>query len=387
MRLRFIFVMVLLLAPVAFGAESTGAAPPAAASTAPAAEPEKATAADLIRQARRAVGQVVKAARVEKTLDREASDAKPFWNAMKELNEALDRADTGLTLKDETFFTSLATAGAAMRQAQIALEMNEAKSPAMRESMDTLLGIVRTLNGTYSKEAARLAQGRRLTNPERRQLARLKAQQADLERKLRVIEEKTGKNDARIREGTRRIRENSRRIRNARSNVGDFVGAMLAARVMSELIWGWHWWWGPWGWWCPGYVEINIIVWDDWIVACPYDWDLVDYAVDVDHLELETLDIYGAEVEAMDMWLEESDFSVESMDMMALTDDLPVGWDEVDSAAGIDMMHGFESNFDHMLYEPQFEMNTFDDFGGIGDFGGGFEAFGGGFDDIGGFDF
>ena len=336
-----------------------------------------ATAADLIGDAQRAVGQVVRAARDDAALDPEAADAKPFWSAMKELNEALDKAGTGLTLKDETFFSNLAVTGAAVRQAEIALDMNSVASPAVREPMNTLSDIVETLNQNYSKEASRLAQGGELTAAERKQLAELKAKQADLEKNLKEVQDKAGKNNDKIQQGAKKIAENSKKIRNARNNVGDFVGAMMAARFMSEMVWGWHWWWGPWGWWGPGFIDVNIIIWDDWVGDYIYDWDLVDYAVDVSDLGLDTLDIYDAEVEALGGWLDESDFGIDSMDMMDLTDDLPAGWDEVGSDAGIEMMHGFESNFEQMPFQPELEMNTFDDFGGMDDFGGGFDDFGG----------
>ena len=114
--------------------------------------------------------------------------------------------------------------------------------------------------------------------------------------------------------------------------------------------------------------------------AIPYDWDLVDYAIDVSDLGLDTLDIYGAEMEALGGWLDASDFGVDSMDMIELTNDLPAGWDEVDSDIGIQMMQDFQSNFDQAPFQPQFEPHTFDDFGGMQDFGGGFDDFGGGWD-------
>ena len=339
-----------------------------------------ATAADLIADAQRAVGQVVKAARDDTTIPPDGADAKPFWNAMKELNEALEKADTGLTLKDETFFSNLALAVAAVQQAEIALKMNNLTDPAVRQPLTTLSGIVTALDTNYSKEAARLKQGGELTAAERKQLEELNAKQAELDEKLKEIKEKAGKNNDKIQQSAKEIAENSRKIRNARNDVGGFVAAMTAARMMSGMIWGWHWWWGPWGYWGPGFIDINIIVWDDWIDVCPYDWALADEAILVDDLGLDTLDIYGAEVAALDGWLDESDFSLDSMDMMELTDDLPAGWDEVDSDIGIQMMQDFQSDFEHMPFEPQFEPNTFDDFGGMDDFGGGFDDFGGGFD-------
>lgn len=336
-----------------------------------------ATAADLIREAQRAVGQVVKAARDEGKLPQDGSDAKPFWNAMKELNEALDKADTGLTLKDETFFSNLAVSRAAVEQAAIALEMNDVSNPVVLESMTTLRKIVEAIHDNYSKEAARLKQGGELTAGERKQLSELKAQQDELLRKLKEVEKKAGKDNEKIQEAAKKIAKEAKRIRRSRNDVGGFVGAMAAASIINNMVWGWHWWWGPWGYWGPGYIDINIIIWDDWIDVCPYDWEIVDYEVDIDDLGLDVLDLDTAELTEMDGFLDEGDFSVDDADMVEITSDLYAGWDEVDTEMGADVMQGMEDNFDHMPYEPEFAPNTFDDVGGFDDFGGGFDDFGG----------
>lgn len=335
---------------------------------------QQANASDLIRESQRAVGQVVKTAREETALDPEAADAKPFWEAMKVLNESLDKADTGLTLKDETFFSSLAMSVAAVQQAEIALEMNESRSAALQGAMETLSGVVTTLNENYSKEAARLAQGGALSAKERQQLEQLKTQQDSLEKKLRVVEENAAKNSEKMKKGLEKIRANSRRIRNARADAGGFAAAMIAANLMSGWLWGWHWWWGPWGYWCPGFVDIHVIVWDDWSGGYDYDWDLADEYVDTGDLGLDELDADEAEIAAGDEYLEQGDFSLNDADMAEMTDELPAGWDDVDTDVGAEVMDGMQSNFEHVPFEPDVEMNTFDDVG-FDDFGGGFDDF------------
>ena len=212
-----------------------------------AAEKGGADAAELIRQAQRAVGQVVRGAQEEPKLPADDADAKPFWNAIKELNQALDRADTGLRLKDETFFSALATARAAVQQAEIAVEMNEVTNTAVREPLGVLGRVVGALDENFSMEASRLEQGGELTAKEREQLAKLKSRQDELQKKLEAVEKQAGKNSDKIKESAKQIAENSKKIQKSGNNVGDFVAAMLAARLISDLLWGWHWWWGPWG--------------------------------------------------------------------------------------------------------------------------------------------
>ena len=64
---------------------------------------QKQNADQLIRTAQKAVAKLVKSARGEPKLDPGSADAKPFWEAMKQANESLSKAETGLALKDNTF--------------------------------------------------------------------------------------------------------------------------------------------------------------------------------------------------------------------------------------------------------------------------------------------
>ncbi len=343
--------------------------------------PSKANAAELVKTAKRAVGQIAKSAQSDPALDPDSTNAKPFWDAMRGLNESLNSAETGMILKDGTFFSSLASASALVEQAQIAYAMNDSGNAEVAKSLETLSGIVATLNENYSKEAARLKQGGELTAKERTQLDKLKAQQRQLQKKLAETERNVAKNNRKIKRGMERIRENSRRIERAGYGVGDFFAAMIAARIVSELLWGWHWWWGPWGGWAPGVIVVQIDVWDDWAELYDYDWDLVDTYADVSELELDGIDIADADVEETESWLEAGDFSLEEGDLAAMTGDLEAGgWDDVSTDIGQEVMQGTAENFEQVPYDPGFEAQTFDDHG-MDDFGGGFDSdmdFGGG---------
>ncbi len=61
-------------------------------SVALAQEQQQANASDLISSAQRPVRQVVKAAQNDLSLKQDEAKAKPFWDAMKDLNENLDKA-------------------------------------------------------------------------------------------------------------------------------------------------------------------------------------------------------------------------------------------------------------------------------------------------------
>ena len=57
-------------------------------------------ASELIRNSQRVVGQLVRYAGADPALKTDRTEAKPFWDATRELNEALDKADTGLRLQE-----------------------------------------------------------------------------------------------------------------------------------------------------------------------------------------------------------------------------------------------------------------------------------------------
>ena len=337
----------------------------------PAQAEQQASALDLIKSAQRAVGQIAKSAQSDATLNPDKAEAKPFWDAMKELNEALDKTHTGAILKDSTFFSSLATVSALTKQAEVAYTMNNSSNPHVEEGISALSGIVRTLDDNYSKESARLKQGGDLSATERQQLEKLKAQQKELLKKLDDVEKNAANNNDEMKKAIEEIRKNSRRISNSRWGVGDFVGSMIAARMMSDWLWGWHWWWGPWGGWCPGIISINIDIWDVWVDDYIYDWDLLDVYVDVAELELYAIDIDEYELLETTDWLESSDFDFDDGDLAELSSDLDYGWDDVSTDAGEEVMRGMEQNLNQVPYEPDFEVETFDDYG-MDDFGGDF---------------
>ena len=348
--------------------------------TRPVAAESQADAAELLGQAQRAVGQVVRAAQAVPEFEPSRSEAKPFWSAMKQLNLSLDKAQTGLALKDDTFFTNLATARAEAIQADIAIGMGGAGgNAALADAMKLLSGLLTALDDNYSKEAARLKQGGSLTRDEKRQLRELKKQQKELMAKLDRVERNAAKNNKEMKLGIEKIRKESEKIRKARNNVGGFVGGFVAARMMSSWMWGWHWWWGPWGAWCPGWININIIIWDDWLEAVPYDWALTEALIDVDDLELEMLDLAEEELLAADAFLDAGDFSLDDDDLREMTSELDLGWDDVDSEIGLEIMDQFESNFDEAPFDSGHDLDTFDDYG-MDDFGGGFDDYGMDFD-------
>ncbi len=286
---------------------------PAFAQSTPAqAESTQKNAAELIKGADRAVGYVVKTARESKdaALSSSNDDSRPFWQAVKKLNEALNKVDRGLFLKDETFFTSLADATSAVEEVKITLSMSGSKDPSVQEGVEKVDAAVSLLREHYSKEAVRRKQGGELSEEERAKLNQMKEKQAELEQKLTELEGKVGKNETLIK-GIQEVRNKSQQVAHSNNNVSGFLFAMTAMSVISGLIWGWHWWWGPFGAWGPGFsfgfteIYVDTII----VVDVDYDWDLADEYVDTMDLDLE-VELDDLELEQMDEYLDESDFEI-----------------------------------------------------------------------------
>ena len=184
---------------------------------------------------------------------------------MQDLNANLDKSRTALATRDDSFFASLASSRASFVQAEIALIMISSSDQGVANGMKVLGGILDTLSNNYSKEAARLKDGRELTASEKQQLDKLIAQQDELLKKLEAVEKNVAENNEQMKAGIAKIKEESKKIRGSQRSVGGFVGGFYAAHLMYDWLWGWHWWWGPWGGWCPGYIDINIIIWDSWV--------------------------------------------------------------------------------------------------------------------------
>jgi hypothetical protein len=344
------------------------------------AEDSKYNAGELIALGQKAVAKVIENAQNDGPLELSNSKSKPFWEAVKQINDSLAEAEKFLAKQDNEMFTALATAVAASQQAEIAILMIAGVSDQVKYSMAIAATIITRLDEKYSKEASRLANGGKLSETELKQLEKLKSQQKELLEKLDAMEKTVAKNNSEMTKSIKKIRGNSNQIYNAGHSPVDFCNAMFAARFISGAIWGWHHWWGPWGYWGPGFVNINIFVWDTWADYYIYDWALAEDTVDAIEIseDLEDLefisDLEDVSTESADEWIDEVEFEVDEEDLIELTSDLDAaGWDEVDTDIGMEVMQGYESNFDHSPFEQEFEMEIFDDMGGFDDFGGAFD--------------
>lgn len=354
----------------------------ALAASAGAQEAEQANAEQLLERAQQTLATVVAAARQDNSLNAEAAKSKPFWDGLKDVGNNIENSKRDLANQDNRFFSSLASTMAGYAQAEIALLMLGSDNQAVSAGMNTLGGILQTLNENFSKEAARLKEGGELTTSEKQKLDRLIAQQDELIKKLEQVEANVAANNEQMKAGIEKMKKEAKKIRRSQRNVGGFVGGFLGAHILYDWLWGWHWWWGPWGGWCPGFIDIGIVIWDGWADEYIYDWALTEDLVDIADLELDMIDTMDIDVASNLEFLDESDFSFDG-DLGELTEDIDHGWDDVSTDTGAQIMEQYEDNFDvPAIYDRAEPVETFQDYG-VEDFGGdmGSMDFGGDFGD------
>lgn len=244
----------------------------------------KVTLVDMTAHSERLVAALVRASRLseDSTLDIQSDTGKPYWTALRSLNEAVGKMANGAALKDKSFHEGLsetAREGAAMFTAY---ELSGAKDAKIEKVMAALEENVTVLYDAFSKASERAKKGDELSPEEKARFDKIKQQQTELQRRLKAMENKVKKNKralAALKEAQRR----STVISGYGPNTGDFLAALIALRILDGLIWGCHPWWGPWGAWYPGYSVVIIDIYDDYYDAVPYDWDYYgDVAIDYD---------------------------------------------------------------------------------------------------------
>ncbi len=371
--------------------------PRVARAATPAGAPGQGGAADLVRQAERAGGYAVKRARAseDRRLSPKSADAKPFWQALQKLNVAVDKAERGLFLKDETFFSSLADATSAVEEAKVGLERSGARAPEVEQALEKAGRAVMAARENYTPEGRRAKAGGKLQPDEKARLDQLKQKQKELDAKLAELEKRAKKNDAETRKAIAKVRKQAKKIRNSRNTAGDLFAAVAAASIISGIIWGWSWWWGPWwgGWWgvwCPTFIDITYIGIDD--LDLDYDWDWVDDEIGIDDLDI-AVPMDDAELAEQDEFLEAGDYELNDAELGELAseggfEDVDLGAedavvDDIDVAAPPEDVAIEEPAVDFEppaeTFEPDYDAGGFDD-GGFDD--GGFDGDFGGFDDF-----
>jgi hypothetical protein len=294
---------------------------------------KKVTAGQLVEGAERAVAVLIRSARQSRdlALSSKSDSAKPFWNAVRRLDRGIDQMAAGMRAKKQTFFYGLGDAVSAGHAAAVGLAQSGARDGAVRKDLNRVQNILGVLERSFGKTAARKKQGGELTAAERRQLAEIRRKQEELRRKLDGVQGKVTGNTAAI-SGIRRIREYSDSIYYSRDTVADFVAALITIQIVDGLLWGWHWWWAPYGVWVEHYSLDVYGVYHASIDVIDYDWGYADAVLDVE-LEGYALDeaVTEAEIEANEAYLDGVEETIVETELDAIEEEETVeGIDEGD---------------------------------------------------------
>ncbi len=265
-----------------------------------AASKTKADPAQIANGIRQWTGYLAKqAASVKKTqLAKDNKRAVPFWDAVKRLSTASSQLERDLRAKRAGYLKPLGDARSALTSVRVTYHQSRAKDSGIDKALTNNDRGLTLLERHAGPSTAGKSAGKKLSAKQKRQLDAMKAKQKELQRKLKQVESKVGKNQAAMR-AIRDIRSRSDHIYRSRDTAADFFAALLAARVTDGLLWGWHWWWGPWGgWigpWCGGFVDIyyeSVSVIDVDVTVLDAGIEIDDYALDagLDQIELDAVD-------------------------------------------------------------------------------------------------
>ncbi len=198
----FLFIAPLWLfitsGVVSFGAEDPKKAPP---------PPQKATAAQLIVDAERALGLIGKAVKdsTDKSIDLKSVKQQPFWSALKKTDEALENIQSQLSEHDPAFFDALNASTQAVAELKSALPRSGIKNAKVDQGVKALSNALTVLRRNYGIVALRKKKGGDISDQERAEFTELKEAEKQLVTKLEALVEAVQSNPHLTAELTRLI--------------------------------------------------------------------------------------------------------------------------------------------------------------------------------------
>ncbi|MEY2542365.1 MAG: hypothetical protein QOI22_1967, partial [Verrucomicrobiota bacterium] len=195
---------------------------------------KKANAKTLLADAKKALAAMVKAARADKGLNPKTPKNKPFWKATQKIAKELKRAEKGLAAKSNDFFDAISDARTAEEQMKVDWQLTDSKNKAVIDAGKKLGHALAILRTDFSKEAARKQKGGALTDKEKAEFEKIKAQQKDLIAKIDKLKAKAGKDKA-LEHGLKEIEKKAKRIVDAPVTVDAFIATLYTVDIIEGL--------------------------------------------------------------------------------------------------------------------------------------------------------
>jgi hypothetical protein len=305
---------------------------------------KKADAKTLVADARKDLAGMIKAARADKGLDAKTAKNKPFWKSTQLIAKSLSKAEKGLAAKNDDFLKGIEQARAAEVEMKTAWELTDSKNSGVIDHGKKLGHAIALLRTDYSKEAARKKRGGELTEKEKANFDRIKAQQKSLLAKIKKLEKEAEKDKA-LEKGLHRIQTQASHILKEPATVDAYVATLYLLDEQIGLIRGFEYYVDKS--WRADYLALAEFTntyeknYTEWQSSIAYEWSSVETSVDI--YENEEVDdsesMSEEEVSSEDSYAEDESFDMsdDEEDEVAMEEDTDSEV-EADDAADEDSM-------------------------------------------------
>lgn len=249
---------------------------------------KKADAKTLLHDAKKATAAIIKNARADKDLDPKKPKNKPFWKSVHLVAKNLNVAEAGLAAKKDDFFKGIADAREAEEQMKVDWQLTDSKNRKVIENGKTLGNALAMLRTDFSKEAERKKKGGELTDKEKAQFEKIKAQQKDLVAKIKKLEGEAKKDKA-LEKGLAELKKQAEHISKEPATLDAYIATLYLLDVQAGLIRGYEYYVDKD--WRKDYLVLvdytkTYDTWHyEWETSVTYDWAVVNTSVDINEGE------------------------------------------------------------------------------------------------------
>jgi acetolactate synthase small subunit len=276
---------------------------------------QKADAKTLLHEAKKATAALIKDARADKDLDPKKPKNKPFWKSVHLVAKNLKTAEAGLAAKKDDFFKGIADAREAEEQLKVDWQLTDSKNKEVIENGKKLGHALAMLRTGFSKEAERKKKGGDLTEKEKAQFEKIKAQQKELLAKIKKLE-REAKKDKALEKGLAKLKKQAEHIAKEPATLDAYIATLYLLDVQAGLIRGYEYYvdkdWRKDYLVLVDYTKTYDTWYYEWETSVTYDWAEVNTTVDI--YEGEDVDVTEAisdeEINREDSYAENESFDM-----------------------------------------------------------------------------
>jgi hypothetical protein len=270
----------------------------------------KQDAEQLLADAKKALAFTVKSARAGGAeLDPTKAEAKPFYESLKKIGVALNKASTALAAKDAGFFAAINEANDAANDMEVTWELTKSKDASVISGGKELSGAITALQENFNPLVERKEKGGDLTDEEKKAFDGMKEQMKGLLKEIHDLSAEDSK-DVALEDGLKKIRMEARRVEKAPETVKAYVDAINSLSTIQGLIDGYSYFFTPaqkteWE-----TVETDSSSFTSDYSYSDYTYDWSETATEVDVYDSYSEDITEADEESEDSYVEDTSFDM-----------------------------------------------------------------------------